>query len=115
MTIDAMQLSFVPQGNENALRDWAREHGDIHDRITNKAVGDGHTNIGKYSFKDMLANFEDFLWFHNVDHENISATYNLAAPPDLSFWDLDEPITFANWLFAHALVHLDIQKGLNIG
>ncbi len=113
MTISTIQLAYLPRNNQNALFDWLREHGDWHRRVAEKALKDGHSNIGTFPIYDM-ANKDDWAYFHNTDHEEISSTYHLSTPPDLSYWDFDDEVNFANWLFAHALVHQDIQKGLSL-
>ena len=112
--ISTIQLAYLPRGDENALRDWAQSHAAFHRQVAEKAVKDGHTGIGVYPFNDILPNLDDWLFFHQADHETISSTYNLEAPPDLSYLDLDDDVNFNNWHFAHALVHQSIQKGLNL-
>jgi hypothetical protein len=111
MTISAIELAYLPQHDQSALLDWISNHWQFHTRIAQRAVRDGHTNLGTYDVSQM-ADRDDWLYFHQQDHIEISQTYNLAAPPDLTYWDEKDPDNFNNWLQAHALTHDGINKGL---
>jgi hypothetical protein len=113
MTVQPIELAYLPQHDQIALLDWAGYHSAWHRLVAEAAVKRGHLDLGTYSVSEM-SNMDDWLYFHNVEHENISETFNLAGVPDLSFWDQDDPVAFANWLYAHALVHDAERKGLNL-
>ena len=111
--ISPQQLAFLPQHDQAALLDWLGYHAQLHRAIQEKAVREGHTNLGTYPLATM-ADRDDWVYFHNEQHVEISQTYNLAAPPDLSYWDENDPVNFNNWLESHALVHDGEKKGLNL-
>lgn len=113
MPITPTQLAYLPQGDKMALNDWLREHGDWHRLTAQKALDQGHNDLGTYDVIDM-ASREDWLYFHNQEHVNIASTFNIAAPPDLSYWDEQDAINFNNWLQAHALTHDAERKALNL-
>ena len=113
MPITPTQLAFLPQGDKQALMDWAREHGDWHRLVAQRALQRGNLTLGTYNVTDM-ADMEDWTYFHNIEHENTAAAFNISAPPDLSYWDQEEPINFNNWLQAHALTHDNERKVLGL-
>jgi hypothetical protein len=61
-----------------------------------------------------MSNMEDWQVFHAAEHENVSETYKIASPPDLTYWPQDDQVGFANWLYAHALVHDNERRALNL-
>ena len=69
--------------------------------------------MGHYDVSEM-ADREDWLYFHNTDHVNISEAFKTDTPPDLSYWDQNDKVNFDNWLMAHALVHDAIRMNLNL-
>ena len=113
MPITPTQLAYLPQGDKQALMDWAREHSNWHKLVAQKAIQRGNLTLGTYDVADM-ADLDDFLYFHNAEHENTASVFGIGAPPDLSYWDQEEPINWANWLQAHALTHLNEQKALGL-
>lgn len=106
-----MQLAYLPQGDNAALLDWLGYHAQLHQAIAKKAVDDGHTNLGTYDVSTM-ADRGDWTYFHDKEHSEIAETYHLGAPPDLSYWDENDPVNFNNWLQSHALIHDGENKAL---
>lgn len=113
MPITPSQLAFLPQQDKNALYDWLAEHAQWHELVREKAVRDGHVDLGGYGLADM-ADRDDWLYFHNDEHVEISTIYNLAGPPDLTYWDENDVVNWNAWLQAHALIHQDEQQFLNL-
>jgi hypothetical protein len=113
MPISPQQLAFLPMKDQFALLDWLREHGDWHRLVAQKAVDRGHLNLGTYDVTTM-GDRDDWLYFHNSEHENIASTFNISSPPDLSYWDQEEEVNFNNWLQAHALTHDNERKVLGL-
>lgn len=114
MSVSASQLAYLPPQEDNqAFLDWLGYHAQAHNKVEEKAVRDGKTNLGTYDVAD-AADMEDWLYFHNQEHIEIAQSYNLQAPPDLSYWDRSDPVNDANWLQSHALVHDNEQKALNL-
>jgi hypothetical protein len=111
--IAPIELAYLPQGDQMALLDWLGYHAQLHHVIGEKAVRDGHTDLGTYPISTM-ADRDDWLYFHQQEHIQISETYNLPAPPDLTYWDENDPTNFNNWLQSHALVHDGEKKNLGL-
>src|SRR5574337_1070649 len=82
MAIIPSQLAYLPIKDQQALLDWLGYHGDWHLKTAQRALKDGHTNLGQYNFWDM-GDRDDWLFFHNQEHGDIANTYGLGAPPDL--------------------------------
>lgn len=111
--IAPIELAYLPMHDDTALLDWLSFHAQLHRAVAQKAVRDGNLNLGTYDVSQM-ADRNDWGYFHFQEHMEISETYHLPAPPDLSYWDENEPINFNNWLQAHALVHDGEKKALNL-
>lgn len=111
--IEPGQLAFLPFKDKQALLDWALSHGDMHRQVAQHSVELGHLNLGTTQLYDMEG-FEEWLYIHNQEHEEIAETYNLQTPPDLSWWDFDDEVNFSNWAQAHALTHEYELKALGL-
>jgi len=113
MTVTPSQLAYLPSDDNQAFLDWLGYHAQAHRQVAEKAVRDGHTDLGTYDVAD-AADMDDWLYFHNQEHQTTAEIYNLAAPPDLSFWDRQDPVNDANWLQSHSLVHQTEKNGLGL-
>ena len=114
MTINPTQLAFLPQHDDRALKDWLREHGLWHSVVDQNLIQQNITfGLPHRSWMDM-ADTDDWLYFHNVKHQDNAQALNIEAPDDLTYWDFDDPINWNAWLSAHSRAHLNEQKALNI-
>ena len=113
MSVTPSELAYLPQHDQAALNDWLGYHAQLHKQVQTKAVQDGHTDLGVFWVADMVDK-DQWTYWHYQDHVNIASTYSLAAPPDLGYWDFDDPNSFNNWLFSHSLVHGNEKTGLGL-
>lgn len=63
----------------------------------------------------MLHEYNGDAWLqdHNAEHLAIASSLGLPAPPDLSDVDFTDKADHDNWMQIHALVHQQIQTGIN--
>src|SRR5262245_38921454 len=113
MTIAPMELAYIPMNDRAAFDDWLREHGNLHNRLKDIAIRQGHLDLGTFPVFDFIKEAkEDWLCGHDQDHRNIAATFNLAGVPDLTYLDFEDPTNWNNWHYAHALVHESERKAV---
>jgi hypothetical protein len=113
MTIQPMQLAYLPQKDETALLDWAGSHSQWHNRVQQEAVKQNKLDVGTFDVADMV-DMDGWLFWHNEEHQKIASAFNISGAPDLTYWDKDDPINWNNWLMAHSLVHDAERKTLNL-
>ncbi len=109
--IEPSQLAYVPRFNEDAFKDWLRMHADWHKAIQNKAVSSGKPAYSTYALWD-FSDKEDWLYWHQVEHETIANILNLPGPQDFSFLDEDDEVNWETWMKAHADTHASIRTNL---
>lgn len=106
-------LAFLEPDDKDARSDWARQHAEWHTAIYNKAIKDGFKRYDTYPLRD-IEDLEGWLYFHNLEHANITSSIFIGAPPELSYLDPDDKDSWFSWMDAHASIHEDIQSALKI-
>jgi|SRR5882724_11798349 len=57
---------------------------------------------------------DDWMQAHQVRHEGAASSLLIAAPPDFTAYDLQDPDEFATWTYLHALEHTRLRQSLGI-
>lgn len=114
MVIDPKMLAYLEQNNDPALQDWINEHFIWHQLLYLTAKTKGFPSFSTYPILQDMSDLEGWLYFHNLEHQNIAASLRVGQPPDLTDVDPQDQINWDSWLEVHAEIHDDLRSALGI-
>lgn len=112
--IEPRMLAYLEPNEKEQMEDWARQHMEWHQRIYTEVRKQGFKAYDAYPTIRDMDDLEGWLYFHNLEHENITSSIFIGEAPDLSGLDPDDKESWQSWMQAHAMIHAEIRTALGI-
>lgn len=107
-------LSIVEWGDEESLREFMFENGVQH-KLFWETLTDTGVIVPHFPLADLdIANIDDWLQIHQVEHQSFAAALNLDNPFNLLDTDWRIESDFYDWIANHLSIHQRIAAALNL-
>lgn len=112
MNMDA--LSIVKYGDEESLNSFLFENGLQH-RLFQETFMDKGIQVPVFPIMEAnVANLDDWLLAHQVEHQAFSSLLDLNNPFNMLDVDLNNESDFYDWIASHLYTHQQIAASLGL-
>jgi len=107
-------LSSVVFGDKEAMKDFLFENSLQHTLFRDTLIANGANPPG-YPITDVdFDNFDDWLLYHQNEHQYFAAVLDLNNPFNMLDADFRKEDDFYEWISQHYLIHTQIAASLGV-